>query len=608
MTDQPKYIHVSVAWPYANGDLHVGHLAGAYLPADIFARYHRLKGNRVLMVSGSDTHGTPISLEADRRGISPREVFEHYHERFLQTQKVLGISYDLFSHTDTENHHRIAQDIFLKLYERDYLYKEKQKLLYSERESRFLPDRYVEGTCYICGYESARGDQCDNCSNLMDATKLIDPHNRNDPDDRLIVRESEHYFLDLSQTAQGLLEYLKQNQERWRPNVVNFTRNLIKKGVDEGLRGRAYTRDLDWGVSVPLEGWEDKRIYVWFEAVNGYFTASVEWAKNIGQPDEWKKWWYNPDAETYYFIGKDNIPFHTVIWPAELIGINGLYNDGDDTPLNLPYNVPANEFMNIEGKQFSKSRNWAIWAPDVLARYQADALRFYVARSFPESSDTDFSWEGFVTRVNNELVAAWGNLVNRMLGFAYKRYAGVVPAYDTLTEQDQAIIARSEEAIERVGALIERVRLKEGLDVALGVVREANAYLNETEPWKTIKTDEAGAARTVYTILRVIDNLKTALAPYLPFSSQEVHEYLGYDGQLFGDLNIVEYAEEMRSHRALVYDGSAAIGRWEVSALQSGQKLRKPSPLFTKLDEDVVEYERGFLGKPREEMPILEQD
>jgi methionyl-tRNA synthetase len=602
---EPRYIHVSLAWPYANGDLHIGHLAGVYLPADVFARYHRLVGNHVLMVSGSDTHGTPISLEADKRGVPPQDVFGHYHKRFLLTQKKFGVSYNLFTHTDTENHHQIAQDIFLKLLERDYLYKESQRLLYSEHEKRFLPDRYVEGICYICGYESARGDQCDNCGNLMDATKLINPHNRNNPDDKLIVRESEHYFLDLSQTTQELLDYLTANQDRWRTNVLNFTRNLIQKGEDEGLRGRAYTRDLDWGVPVPIEGWDNKRIYVWFEAVNGYLTASVEWAKNQNDPDAWKKWWYNDQAETYYFIGKDNIPFHTVIWPAMLIGIDGIYDDGaSGVRLNLPYNVPANEFMNIEGKQFSKSRNLAIWAPDILERYQTDAVRFYVARSLPETSDSDFSWEGFVTRVNNELVAAWGNLVNRMLGFAYKRYAGVVPAYDTLSDADLAIIARSEQAFDEVGELIERVRIKEGLEVALGVVREANAYLAESEPWKLIKTDEAKASACVYSILRVIDNLKTILSPYLPFSSQTLHEYLGYDGALFGTLDIVEYDESNRSHEALVYDGSTATGKWEKSNLQPGQALREPAPLFQKLEDSVIEFEREQFNQPRVEQPI----
>ncbi|MBZ0299427.1 MAG: methionine--tRNA ligase [Anaerolineae bacterium] len=605
MTTPPEHIHVSVAWPYANGDLHVGHLAGAYLPSDIFARYHRLKGNRVLMVSGSDSHGTPISVEADKRGIPARQVFEHYHERFLQTQQKLGISYDLFTHTDTENHHRIAQDIFLLLLERGYLYKEEQELLYSELENRFLPDRYVEGTCYICGYDSARGDQCDNCGNLMDATKLINPHNRSNPDDKLIVRTSEHYFLDLSQTSDALLRYLETHQAHWRPNVLSFTRNLITQGVEEGLRGRAYTRDLDWGVAVPLEGWNTKRIYVWFEAVNGYFTASVEWANNHGQPDAWKDWWYNPSAKIYNFIGKDNIPFHTVIWPAMLIGIDGIYNQGSDTKLNLPYDVPANEFMNIEGKQFSKSRNWAIWLPDILERYQPDAIRYYVAMTFPESRDSDFDWEGFLSRVNNELVAAWGNLVNRVLGFAYKRFDGKVPEYDVLTAADQALIARAEAGFETIGALLEQVKLRDALVAAMDIVREANGYLTEHEPWKRIKDDPADAARTVYTALRVIDNLKMLLAPFLPFSAQTLHEYLGYDGQLFGSLTIEDYQESTRAHQALVYDGRGAIGTWAKSELQPGQALREPAALFTKLDPEIIAQERAYLGAPREEHEIL---
>lgn len=605
MTTEPEHIHVSVAWPYANGDLHVGHLAGAYLPSDIFARYHRLKGNYVLMVSGSDSHGTPISVEADKRGVPARQVFEYYHERFLLTQQKLGISYDLFTHTDTENHHKIAQDIFLLLLERGYLYKEEQELLYSEQENRFLPDRYVEGKCYICGYDSARGDQCDNCGNLLDATKLINPHNRSNPDDKLVVRRSEHYFLDLTKTSDDLLRYLETHQDHWRPNVLSFTRNLIKQGVEEGLRGRAYTRDLDWGVPVPLEGWDSKRIYVWFEAVNGYFTASIEWAKNKGQPDDWKRWWYNPAAKIYNFIGKDNIPFHTVIWPAMLIGINGIYNENDSTPLNLPYDVPANEFMNIEGKQFSKSRNWAIWLPDILERYQADAIRYYVAMSFPESRDSDFDWDGFLSRVNNELVAAWGNLVNRVLGFAYKRFDGCVPNYDRLTEADETLIQRAEAGFDLVGGLLAQVRLRDALLAAMDIVREANAYLTEHEPWKRIKEDPADAARTVYTALRVIDNLKILLAPFLPFSAQTLHEYLGYDGQLFGQLKIEEYQENSRAHKALIYDGSGATGTWSKSSLRPGQPLREPAALFTKLDPEIVEQERAYLGAPRDEHPIV---
>lgn len=605
---QPKTIHVSVAWPYANGDLHVGHLAGAYLPADIFARYHRLKGNRVLMVSGSDSHGTPISVEADKRGIPARQVFEHYHERFLLTQQKIGISYDLFTHTDTENHHRVTQDFFLKLLENGCLYKETQQLMYSEVEKRFLPDRYVEGECYICHYANARGDQCDNCGNLLDATKLINPRNKGNPSDKLIVRESEHFFLDLGRFEPQLIEYLDRHASHWRPNVVRFSRNFIM----DGLHGRPITRDIDWGVDVPLEGWSNKKLYVWFDAVIGYFSASVEWAKNTGQPDAWKDWWYNPEAEIYNFIGKDNIPFHTIIWQSELLGVDGIYNEASDpnaydARLQLPYDVPANEFMNIEGDKFSKSRNWAIWLPDILDRYQPDAIRYYTAATFPESADSDFNWDGFLNRVNGELLAAWGNLANRMLSFAYKRYDGNVPVIDlaNLTDDDKAILEKSEAAFESIGALIEAVKLKEALTQTMALVRESNAYLDKRAPWKAIKENPDDAALSVYTVLRVIDNLKTILSPFLPFTSQKVHEFLGYEGQLFGEQKIVEYNETNRAHKGLIYDGSKAIGQWIKSDLKPGQALREPAPLIVKLEPEIVDKERAYLGAPREENTIV---
>ncbi len=594
-----NYIHVSVAWPYANGDMHVGHLAGAYLPADIFARYHRMIGDHVLMVSGSDSHGTPISVEADKRGVTPRSIFEHYHERFLLTQQKIGISYDLFTHTDTENHHKIAQDVFTLLLERGHLYKETQQLLYSELERRFLPDRYVEGECYICHFPDARGDQCDNCGNLLDANKLINPRSKNNPLERLIVRETEHYFLDLSKFTDALLVYLDSHEPHWRANVLRFSRNFIS----EGLRGRPITRDIDWGIPVPLAGWDEKRLYVWFEAVMGYLTASIEWARNSGQPEAWKNWWYNPDARIYNFIGKDNIPFHTVIWPAELMGIDGIYNDAPG--LQLPYDVPANEFMNIEGKQFSKSRNWAIWAPDILERYQPDAVRFYVTMTFPETHDSDFAWDGFLNRINGELLAAWGNLVNRMLSFAYKRFDGAVPTYDALTAADLDIIAKVEAGFDEVGALIEQVRLREALQVAMGLVRDSNSYLDARKPWTTIKEDPADAARSVYTILRVIDNLKTMLAPFLPFSAQQVHEYLGYDGRFFGSLDIHSHRESERAHRALSYNAEGAVGVWTKSALAAGQALREPQALYVKLEPEIVDSERAYLGAQRDEHPIV---
>ncbi|MEZ4668789.1 MAG: methionine--tRNA ligase [Anaerolineae bacterium] len=610
MPTSPKTIHVSVAWPYANGDLHVGHLAGTYLPADIFARYHRLKGNRVLMVSGSDSHGTPISVEADKRGISAREVFEHYHERFLLTQQKIGITYDLFTHTDTENHHKVTQDFFLKLLENGCLYKETQQLMYSELEKRFLPDRYVEGECYICHYASARGDQCDNCGNLLDATKLINPRNRANPTDKLIVRESEHFFLDLARFEPQLIEYLVKHEHHWRANVVRFSRNFI----EGGLQGRPITRDIDWGVAVPLEGWDDKKLYVWFDAVIGYFSASVEWAKNIGQPDAWKDWWYNPQAEIYNFIGKDNIPFHTIIWQSELLGVNGIYNGDEDSigrkydaDLQLPYDVPANEFMNIEGDKFSKSRNWAIWLADILDRYQPDAVRYYVAATFPESADSDFAWDGFLNRVNGELLAAWGNLANRMLSFSYKRFEGKVPLVKLadLTAEDTAMLEKSEAAFDSIGALLEAVKLKEALTQTMTLVRESNAYLDRRAPWKSIKENPADAALAVYTVLRVIDNLKVLLSPFLPFTSQKVHEFLGYDGQLFGVQRIEEYQEATRPHKGLIYDGSKAIGKWEKSDLKPGQALREPAPLIVKLEPEIVEQERAYLGAARDEREIV---
>ncbi len=592
-----EYIHVSVAWPYANGDLHVGHLAGAYLPADIFARYHRLKGNHVLMVSGSDAHGTPISVEADKRGISPRELFEYYHARFLETQKAIGVSYDLFTHTDTENHHRIAQDIFLKLLDEEYLYRQTQRQLYSESEGRFLPDRFVEGECPVCHYLNARGDQCDNCGSLLDALDLINPRSKTDGS-RPVIRETEHYFLDLKAFIPRLKEYLDTDKEHWRPNVLALSKNKV-----DDLVGRPITRDIDWGIPVPVPGWETKRLYVWFEAVMGYLTASVEWAHNIGQPDAWKQWWYNPQAKIYNFIGKDNIEFHTIIWPAELLGISGLYATDSEGPINLPYDVPANEFMNIEGQKFSKSRNLAVWIPDILERYDPDAVRYCITAALPEARDADWSWAEFVQRNNNELVAAWGNLVNRMLTFARKNFEGKVPTPGELSAEDKAIIAQSEAAFTTMGDLLAAVKLRTALQETMALVRDTNAYLDRRAPWKRIKEDRQDAATAVYAVLRVIDNLKILLAPFLPFTAQRLHEYLGYDGRLFGEQLVSEYHETSRDHEALTYDANRAVGRWEPSQLPPGQTLREPAPLFKKLgntpaeEAAIVEAERARLGQ-----------
>lgn len=582
-------ILVCTAWPYANGDLHIGHLAGAYLPPDIFARYHRLKGNRVLMVSGSDSHGTPITLRADAEGIPARELFERFHLRFLETFQQMGITYDLFTHTDTENHHRVSQDIFTACLDNGYLFKQTEQQFYSESEGRFLADRYIEGTCPHCGYDGARGDQCDNCKRLLEPTDLIDPRSKTDGSTP-ILRETEHFYLDLAKLSEAVWEYLNDGKEHWRANVINFSRQYVK----DGLRGRPITRDIDWGVAIPLPGYDSKRLYVWFEAVIGYFSASIEWALNRGQPERWKEWWYRPEAKTYYFIGKDNIPFHTVIWPAELIATGlRLYEADHDQQLNLPYDVPANEYLNMEGQKLSTSRNWAIWTPDLLERFDPDPVRFYLSFIAPESRDTDFTFEDFVRRNNDELVATWGNLANRVLGFAYKRFDGRVPEIGPagLDEVDKQILAEVEAGFDTVGELLAAVKLKAALDTALSLARSTNVYLDRKEPWKVINDDAAAAGTTIYVALRVIDNLKILLAPFLPHSGQRLHEVLGYEGQLFGRQHTETFGESTRKHEALCYDGSQALGRWEASQLPPGQPLREPAPLFKKLEPEVAEQE-----------------
>jgi methionyl-tRNA synthetase len=588
-------IHVSVAWPYANGDMHVGHLAGAYLPADIFARYHRLRGNQVLMVSGSDSHGTAITIEADAQGIPPRELFEHYHHRFVNTQRDIGISYDLYTHTDTENHHHIAQEFFSKLYERGYLYQETQRQLYSEAEDRFLADRFVEGTCPICGYEEARGDQCDQCGNLLDALDLINPRSKTDGS-QPVIRETDHYFFDLPKFSDRLLKYLDEHQNHWRPNVINFTRNFI----ESGLIGRAVTRDVQWGIDVPLEGWEDKRIYVWFEAVMGYISASVEWSHNRNQPDAWKDWWYNPEARIYNFIGKDNIPFHTIFWLSELMGVERIYEDDEAKTLTLPYDMPANEFMNIKGAQFSKSRNWAIWLPDLLERYDPDAIRFYVTFAMPENRDSDFSWSEFVRRNNDELVATWGNLANRVLSFAYKHWEGKIPDPGETRAFDQELIEEINKGFDVVGGYIEEVKLRAALQECFRLAREVNAYLDHAPWFGVIKEDRESAGTTVFTALQAIDSLKIMLSPFLPFSSELLHAYLGYKEPIFGAQEIVTVEEDSRDHETLTYNPTNSTGRWLPSDLKPGTSLKKPKPLFKKFDDDVIEEENNRLGQPRQ--------
>jgi len=591
----PEHILVAVAWPYANADIHVGNLVGAYLPADIFARYHRLAGNHVLMVSGSDSHGTPVTVRADAEGVTSQAVYERYHTRFLDLFQQAGLTYDLFTSTHTENHFRVSQDIFLKLLADGFLFRQTEPQWYSPAESRFLPDRYVEGECYICHYANARGDQCDNCGNLLDANLLIKPHAKASGV-ALELRDTEHFYLDLAKLAPGLTKWLNDDKSHWRAQVINPSRRQAESGE---LRGRAITRDLEWGIPVPVAGWDSKRLYVWFEAVIGYFSASIEWAaRRTSDPLAWKRWWYDPAAKTYYFIGKDNIPFHAVIWPAELLGVDRLYEDDPARHLNLPYDVPANEFLNLEGQKISGSRNWAVWALDFLSRYDPDPLRYYLTAVMPETRDAEWEWAGFVAHNNNELVATWGNLANRVLTFAYKHWDGHVPTPDTLRPQDEGLLALIEGGFKLVGDLIAAVKLRAALGEALALATEANKYLDAQGPWFEVKKDKAEAARTVYTALKAIDSLKMLFAPFLPFTSEKLHQYLGYDGPLFGTQKVETYTDNLGPHTALTYDATGATGRWVPSTLAPGQALRTPGPLFKKLDDAVVvEAEKARLGQ-----------
>ena len=552
-------IFIAVAWPYANGPLHLGQIAGAYLPPDIFARYHRTKGNEVLMVSGSDQHGTPITIKAEQEGKKPGEIAARYHRQFLESWQRLGISFDLFTTTGTENHARVTQDIFLTLLERGYIFKDTLSQPYCPECQRFLADRYVEGTCPFCSSPAARGDQCEACGKPLSPAELVAPRCRicgTTP----VFRDTEHFFLKLSEFNDRLLDWVKQ-QTHWRPNVLNFSRRYL----EEGLKDRAITRDIEWGVAVPLEGFEDKRIYVWFEAVIGYLSAAKEWASISGDGEKWRDFWQNSETKSYYFIGKDNIPFHTLIWPAMLMG----YGDN----LNLPYDVPANEFLTIEGRKLSTSQNWAVWLLDYLDGYDPDPLRYLLSINMPETSDTDFSWREFVRRNNDELVATYGNLVHRVLTFVYRNFEGSVPEPGEYDTQDSQILTGARNTLDKVDGLLHGCHFREAIRTIMALAQEANRYLDDKSPWKKIKEDRQAAATSLYVALNVITCLKTVLYPFLPFSSQRLHEYLGFTGRT------EDYG-------------------WNWQELPPGQKLLSPQPLFSKLDDSLVEEETRKLGQP----------
>jgi methionyl-tRNA synthetase len=546
-----------------------------------------LKGNDVLMISGTDEHGTPVMVTADREGVSPREIAERYNRLIREDLRDLGISYDCFTRTTTRNHARVTTDIFRTLYEHGCLIERETLGAFSASSGNTLPDRYIEGTCPICGYTEARGDQCDNCGNQLDPTDLIDPRSIIDgttPE----FRETKHLFLDLQQFADRLRPWIEAKQS-WRSNVRNFSLSLV-----DDLRPRAMTRDIDWGIPVPVEGYppETKRIYVWFDAVIGYLSAAVEWAHNEGEPDAWRAWWQNPDSAHSYFMGKDNIVFHTVIWPSMLLGYGqGGELGAEQGELHLPDEVVASEFLTMEGRQLSTSRAVAIYVRDVLERYDPDPVRYFLTAAGPETQDSDFSWSEFLRRNNDELLANWGNLVNRTLTNAFRNF-NEVPEPGELSDGDRQTLVDIAAGFDSVGKLIDQARFKAALAEAMRLSSVGNQYVDREAPWAAIKTDRARAATILYVALRLVDSLKVIFTPFLPFSSQKLHHLLGYDGWVAGPLEFREIEEaDGEKHTILTGDYSEWVGRWVPSELPAGQKLREPEQLFRKLDPGIVEEE-----------------
>lgn len=591
-----QHILTAVAWPYANGPRHIGHVSGFGVPSDIFSRYQRMAGNKVLMVSGTDEHGTPIQVQADKEGVSARELADRYNRVIAEDLTALGLSYDLFTRTTTKNHYAIAQEIFKGLHANGYVFPRTTMGAVSPSTGRTLPDRYIEGTCPICGYDGARGDQCDNCGNQLDPIDLINPRSRINGETPKFI-ETEHFMLDLPAFSEALGTWLQSKQGEWRPNVLKFSLNLLGD-----LQPRAISRDLDWGVPIPLDGWrdrEDKRLYVWFDAVIGYLSASIEWARRSGDPDAWRQWWQNPDARGYYFMGKDNIVFHSEIWPAMLLGYNGEGARGG-TPgslgkLDLPSEVVSSEFLTMEGRKFSSSRQVVIYVRDFLSRYDADALRYYIAVAGPENQDTDFTWSEFVNRNNGELVAAWGNLVNRSISMAAKNF-GAVPEPGDLTDADRALLARSREAFPAVGAELGRSRFKNAVTEAFDVVRDANRYLAEQEPWK-LKDDPERVKSILHVALQVVDDAKTLLTPFLPTSSNKIHAMLGGEGVWSGMPAIQEVDEDGGSAYPVISGDYTGAATWESRPIRPGTPLAPPTPLFPKLDPKIVDEELSRLGQ-----------
>ncbi|CAM3588348.1 methionine--tRNA ligase [Isoptericola cucumis] len=592
------HILSAVAWPYANGPRHIGHVAGFGVPSDVFSRYMRMAGHDVLMVSGTDEHGTPILVQAEQEGVTPQELADRYNRVIVEDLASLGLSYDLFTRTTTRNHYAVVQEMFRTVHKNGYMVEKTTMGAISPSTGRTLPDRFIEGTCPICGYDGARGDQCDNCGNQLDPIDLKNPRSRINGETPKFV-ESDHFFLDLPALVDSLASWLG-TRSGWRPNVLNFSRNLL-----DDVRPRAMTRDIDWGIPVPLPGWEEnptKRLYVWFDAVIGYLSASIEWARRTGDPEAWRAWWTDQDARSFYFMGKDNITFHSQIWPAELLAYDGRGNKGGAPgpygELQLPTEVVSSEFLNVEGQKFSSSRGVVIYVRDMLARYQPDAFRYYVAAAGPESQDVDFTWESFLRRTNDELVAGWGNLVNRTASMVHKNF-GEIPTPGELADVDRDVLATTSKAFGTIGDLVEANRQRAAVAEAMRVVGDVNRYVSETAPWK-LKTDPERLGTVLHTVTQAVSDCNTLLSPFLPHSAQKVHETFGGTGTFAPQPRIEEVTDlddDSREYPVITGDylsdqhGEGGFPEWTSRPVAPGTPVAKPVPVFTKLDDSIVDEE-----------------
>lgn len=548
----PERILVTAALPYANGPLHLGHLAGAYLPADVYVRYQRLKGSEVIYICGSDEHGVPITIRADNEGVTPQEIVDRYHAVMKESFRRMGIRFDNYSRTSLPLHHRVSQEFFLTLYRKGYIRAEEVRQCYCDRCRRFLPDRYIEGECPHCHAPDARGDQCEKCGRALEPEQIIAPRCKicgAAPG----MRTTKHWYFRLSAFQQQLEEW-QQSKQHWRGNVREFSAGWFS----EGLSDRAITRDLDWGVPVPLPEAQGKVLYVWFDAPIGYISSTREWAENQGRPELWRDYWCDPGTRLVHFIGKDNIVFHAIVWPAMLMAHGGFI---------LPDQIPANEFLNIEGRKLSTSRNWAVWVDDYLEEFPPDPLRYYLAANCPETKDADFTWKDFQARNNNELADVLGNLVNRSLAFVEKQFDARVPPAGQPAAADREAAAAVGRACAAIGRALDDFQLRRAAAELLNLARVGNRYFNDSAPWISIKQDRARCATTLNTLVQLELALAVLMEPFMPFSAEKLWAMLGAPG----------------SHRDQ---------RWQDIPnlrLPDGHPLGPREILFQKIDDAVVD-------------------